>query len=87
MIGTLIDTKCPGGHHDMPMIRTEANGQPAFGLYMRTRDGDFEPFHMQVLQLDGARVAHVSAFFGREVFATFGLPERLPADYTAEQRG
>jgi len=87
MIGTLIDTKCPGGHHDMPMIRTEANGQPAFGLYMRTRDGDFEPFHMQVLQLDGERVAHVSAFFGREVFATFGLPERLPADYTAEQRG
>ncbi len=80
-IGTLIDTKCPGGHHDMPMIRTEANGQPAFALYMRTPQGDFEPFHMQVLQLDGDRVAHVSAFFGHEVFVRFGLPERLPADY------
>jgi len=80
-IGTLIDTKCPGGHHDMPMLRTEANGQPAFGLYMRTPQGDFEPFHMQVLQLDGDRVAHVSAFFGHQVFVRFGLPERLPADY------
>ena len=80
-IGTLIDTKCPGGHHDMPMIRTEANGQPAFALYMRTQQGDFEPFHMQVLELDGDRVAHVSAFFGHEVFVRFGLPERLPADY------
>ena len=49
-IGTLIDTKCPGGHHDMPMIRTDANGQPAFALYMRTPEGDFEPFHMQVLR-------------------------------------
>ena len=80
-IGTLIYTKCPGGHHDMPMLRTEANGQPAFGLYMRTPQGDFEPFHMQVLQLDGDRVAHVIAFFGHEVFVRFGLPERLPADY------
>ena len=55
-IGELIDIRCPGGVHDMPMIRTDANGQPAFGLYMRTKDGDFEPFHMQVLELDGDQV-------------------------------
>ena len=30
-IGRLIDTQCPGGVHDMPMLRTTANGQPAFG--------------------------------------------------------
>jgi RNA polymerase sigma-70 factor (ECF subfamily) len=48
---------------------------------MRTQEGDFEPFHMQVLQLDGDRVAHVSAFFDHEVFVRFGLPDRLPADY------
>ena len=82
-IGVLIDTKCPGGYHDMPMLRTEANGQPAFGLYMRTAAGDFEPFHLQVLQLAGTQVEHVSAFFARESFARFGLPDRLPADYTA----
>ena len=80
-IGELIGTKCPGGHHDMPMIRTVANGQPAFGLYMRTVAGDFEPFHLQVLHLEGDRVRHVTAFFEPQLFATFGLPDRLPADW------
>ena len=36
-IGRLIDTQCPGGVHDMPMLRTSANGQPAFALYMAGR--------------------------------------------------
>jgi len=78
-IGELIDTQCPGGEHDMPMVATTANGQPAFGLYMRSRRGDFVPFHLQVLTLDGDRVSHVGAFFDRRLFETFGLPSRLPA--------
>jgi RNA polymerase sigma-70 factor, ECF subfamily len=78
-IGRLIDTQCPGGVHDMPMVSTTANGQPAFGLYMRSTDGDFVPFHLQVLTLDGDRVCHVGAFFDVRLFATFGLPARLPA--------
>jgi RNA polymerase sigma-70 factor (ECF subfamily) len=80
-IGRLIDTQCPGGTHDMPMLRTDANGQPAFGLYMRTPAGDFVPFHLQVLDLDGDRVRHVAAFFEPELFTRFGLPDRLPADH------
>jgi RNA polymerase sigma-70 factor (ECF subfamily) len=80
-IGRLIDTQCPGGVHDMPMLPTTANGQPAFGLYMRTPRGDFEPFHLQVLELEGDRVRHVAAFFDTDLFARFGLPERLPADH------
>lgn len=82
-IGELIGTKCPGGVEDMPMVATTANGQPAFGLYMRQRDGHFEPFHIQVLELDGDRAAvrHVTAFFGAEHFKRLGLPDRLPADY------
>jgi RNA polymerase sigma-70 factor (ECF subfamily) len=78
-IGKLIDTQCPGGVHDMPMVATTANGQPAFGLYMRSADGDFVPFQLQVLTLDGDRVSHVGAFFDERLFATFGLPGRLPA--------
>jgi RNA polymerase sigma-70 factor, ECF subfamily len=78
-IGKLIDTQCPGGAHDMPMIATTANGQPAFGLYMRAPEGDFVPFHLQVLTLDGDRVSHVGAFFDDRLFETFGLPARLPA--------
>ena len=79
-IGELIDTQCPGGENDMPMLPTTANGQPAFGLYMRTPEGDFVPFHLQVLDLDGERVRHVSVFFGDQVFRRFGLPDRIPAD-------
>ena len=80
-IGELIATQCPGGCYDMPMIATSANGQPAYGLYMRTQEGGFVPFQLQVLELDGDRVRHVSAFHGAEVFARFGLPESLPADH------
>lgn len=80
-IGQLVDTQCPGGTHDMPMLRTSANGQPAFGLYMRSADGGFVPFHLQVLELDGDRVAHVSAFFDVDMFRRFGLPDRVPADW------
>jgi RNA polymerase sigma-70 factor, ECF subfamily len=79
-IGTLIDTQCPGGVHDMRMVPTRANGQPAFGLYMRCEDGSFRPFHLQVLTLGPDGVEHVGAFFGEQVFETFGLPDRLPAD-------
>jgi len=81
-IGELIDINCPGGFHDMPMVATTANGQPAYGLYMRTDEGDFEPFHLQVLDVDGDRVRHVAAFFDHRLFRRFGLPDRLPADYT-----
>ena len=82
-IGRLIDTQCPGQHHDMRMLETKANGQPAYGLYMRQPDGTFTPFHLQVLTLDGTRVTHVAAFFGDRLFTTFGLPDRLPADTPA----
>jgi RNA polymerase sigma-70 factor (ECF subfamily) len=80
-IGHLIDIQCPGGVHDMPMVATSANGQPAFGLYMRTEEGDFEPFHLQVLDIEGDRVRHVAAFFDTNLFRRFGLPDRLPADH------
>jgi RNA polymerase sigma-70 factor (ECF subfamily) len=80
-IGKLIDINCPGGKHDMPMVATMANGEPAFGLYMRTPEGDFKPFQLQVLELEGDKVRHARVFFELELFETFGLPDRLPADY------
>jgi len=80
-IGRLIDTQCPGGSHDMRMLPTRANGQPAFGLYMRSIDGSFRPFHLQVLTLGPDGVQHVGAFFDRSLFALCGLPESLPADH------
>ncbi len=79
-ISRLIDQQCPGETHDMRLVPTRANGQPAFGLYMRTPEGTFEPFHLQVLTLGRAGVSHVAAFFDVGLFAQFGLPPSLPAD-------
>jgi RNA polymerase sigma-70 factor (ECF subfamily) len=72
---------CPGGRHDMPMLPTTANGQPAFGLYTRAEDGSFRPFQLQVLELDGEQVRHVSVFFETRLFETFDLPAELPVGY------
>lgn len=85
-IGRLIDTQCPGGVHDMPMLPTVANGQPAFGLYMHNRDGGYRPFHLQVLDIKDDRVHHVVAFFGADVFESFGLPAHLTDDDVAALR-
>jgi RNA polymerase sigma-70 factor (ECF subfamily) len=79
-IGRLIATQCPGERHDMRMVPTRANGQPAFALYMRGADDAFYPFHLQVLTLGMDGVQHVGAFFGSHLFETFGLPASLPAD-------
>ena len=80
-IGRLIDgSQCPGRRHDMPMLPTRANGQPAFGLYMRGQDGVFRPFHLQVLTIGPDGVRHVGAFFDPALFARFGLPETATPD-------
>jgi RNA polymerase sigma-70 factor (ECF subfamily) len=77
-IARLIDTRCPAqGPGDMKLVPTRANGQYAFGLYMR--DGDtYRPFNLPVLTLTPQGVSHVSSFFDLRLFATFGLPESIP---------
>lgn len=92
-IANLVDWNCPGQRHDMPMLPTRCNGQPAFGLYMRERcmhgpeaydrgegrDDVFVPFQLHVLELAGDRVSHVVAFFDPAAFRQAGLPESLSA--------
>jgi RNA polymerase sigma-70 factor (ECF subfamily) len=79
-IGRLIDTQCPAkGPGDMRLIPTRANGQPAFGLYMRSEDGRYLPFNLPVLTIGPAGITHVSSFFDVSLFKTFGLPSSLPA--------
>jgi RNA polymerase sigma-70 factor (ECF subfamily) len=79
-IGRLIDTQCPGGANGMKMVPTQANGQPAFGLYLRGDDGDWHAFHLQVATLTAAGISHMTAFFDLSLFTTFGLPLTMPAD-------
>jgi RNA polymerase sigma-70 factor (ECF subfamily) len=79
-IGRLIDTQCPAaGPGDMRLIRTAANGQPAFGLYMRGDDDVYRPFNLPVLTIGPTGITHVACFFDLRLFATFGLPQSLPA--------
>lgn len=77
-ISRLIDLNCPAaGPGDMKLVPTMANGQHAFGLYMR--DGDtYRPFNLPVLTLTADGVSHVSCFFDLRLFRTFGLPESIP---------
>lgn len=76
----LIGTKCPGQVHEMIMLPTSVNRQPAFGLYMKDADGSFRPFHLQALTLAGDQVSHVGAFFDTDLFGLCGLPAVLPPD-------
>jgi RNA polymerase sigma-70 factor (ECF subfamily) len=80
MIGRLISANCPASKAgDQRMVRTEANGQPAFALYMLGEDGVHRAFQIQVLTLTEAGVSHVTTFFDTSLFPTFGLPASLPA--------
>jgi RNA polymerase sigma-70 factor, ECF subfamily len=80
----LIQTACPAKRAgDQLMVPTSANGQPAFGLYMRDEDGVHRAFHLQVLTFDGPRLSHVGAFFETSLFPAFGLPMTHPSSRPA----
>jgi RNA polymerase sigma-70 factor (TIGR02960 family) len=63
------------------LVPTRANGQPAFGLYLRDPQSPIaHASGMLVLTLEGERIAALTAFHDTAVFPLFGLPRRLPAD-------
>ena len=63
------------------LVRTAANGQPAFAAYARHDDGTHEATHVTVLTISGARVSHAIAFTdGKRLIETFGLPLTATAD-------
>ncbi len=82
-VGRLVGTHCPGVPGRMRMVPTRANGQPAYGLYLRGDDGGWAAFQLQVVTVRGGRISHVVAFFDLDLFDTFGLPRTLPADEPA----
>jgi RNA polymerase sigma-70 factor (ECF subfamily) len=58
---------------------THANGQPAVGCYLWDEArGDHHGWVIDVLTLDGPRIAAVTSFIGHDAFARFGLPDALP---------
>jgi RNA polymerase sigma-70 factor (ECF subfamily) len=62
------------GCRDHVFVPTTANGSPAFGLY----EASGEPFGIQVVEIDGDRVATITTFIEPRLLELFGLPGRLP---------
>ena len=79
-IGRLIASQCPAKRAgDLRLIPTDANGQPAFGMYLRGDDA-YNAFQLHVITMTPAGIGHVTAFFELSLFPTFGLPDTLPLD-------
>jgi RNA polymerase sigma-70 factor (ECF subfamily) len=57
---------------------TRANGQPAFGAYLRADDGTSHGVGLYVLTLTGGRIRGLTRF-ENSVLPSFGLPRTLPA--------
>jgi RNA polymerase sigma-70 factor (ECF subfamily) len=58
------------------VVKTSANGLPAYGAYHPTPDG-YEPFALVVLEIAGGRITGIHNFLNTALFAQFGLPPRL----------
>ena len=64
----------PGWLRLVPVV---ANGQPAFAVYQRERDGAYHAHALQVLTVTATGIARIVAFQNPGVFGSFGLPESL----------
>jgi len=52
-----------------------ANGSPAFGQYKPSPDGGYEPWALQVLEIEDGKVVELTFFLDTAtVFPLFGLP-------------
>jgi RNA polymerase sigma-70 factor (ECF subfamily) len=60
------------------LVRTRANGQPAFGAYLRDPDGISHGAGLYVLTLTGDRIGAMSRF-DNDLLPRFGLPRSLPS--------
>ena len=79
-VGAFLRAVCHGhGTHRYRLIPTRANGQPAFGCYVRDPYTPIAHAHgLLVLTLSGNRITGITQFFDTGVLAHFGLPRTLP---------
>jgi RNA polymerase sigma-70 factor (ECF subfamily) len=75
-VGRFLSTRLrtPGA---MRMVPTQANGQPAFGVYMRDAKGEHLAHALMVLTLAGAGISRITLFHDPGLFPVFRLPDRL----------
>jgi RNA polymerase sigma-70 factor (ECF subfamily) len=57
-----------------------ANGSPAYGQYKPTADGGYEPWALQVIELQAGRIVEFTFFLDTQtLFPIFGLPLQFDA--------
>ena len=67
------------GTRQYRLIATRANGQPAFGCYLRDPQAPIAHAHgLIVLTLSGDQICDVTRFLDNSVLPWFGLPRTLP---------
>ena len=66
-----------GSGRRFDLVPTRANGQPAFGAYLRTPNGISHGVGLYVLTLAGDRICAMTRFESG-VLPSFGLPQSLP---------
>ncbi len=67
-----------GAGRRFDLVPTRANGQPAFGAYLRAPDGVSHGMGLFVLTLAGDRICAMTRF-ENTVLSSFGLPRSLPS--------
>jgi RNA polymerase sigma-70 factor (TIGR02960 family) len=67
-----------GAGRRFDLVRTRANGQPAFGAYLRAPTGIRHGVGLIVLTLSGDRISAMTRF-DNSVLPSFGLPRSLPS--------
>jgi Sigma-70, region 4 len=71
----------PGGLPSYRLIATRANGQPAFGCYLRDHAAGIDrACGLIVLTVDGGRITAIDRFVDNSLLPRFGLPRTLPED-------
>jgi len=76
--GFLSTVPASGALQRFRLIPTRANGQPAFGCYLKDPHTPIaHAYGLMVLTLRGDRVAGLAGFADTSVFAAFGLPRTL----------
>ena len=78
--GFLSSVPAGGRLDQFVLIPTRANGQPAFGCYLRDPHAPVaHAYGLMVLTLHGERIGAITGFPDTGVFPHFGLPRRYPA--------
>jgi RNA polymerase sigma-70 factor (ECF subfamily) len=67
-----------GAGRRFDLVRTRANGQPAFGAYLRAPGGIRHGIGLYVLTLAGDRICAMTRF-EKSVLPWFELPQSLPS--------